>query len=178
MTVAMWSERRYAQVAVFAGASLLFAVMAARGSSFGYVEDRRSLGQRNGLIGGWSWIDLDDVVALSDGRQPLVSTRYLVLWSRTSQSDLWGARLARFTVRTPQHVRYGEGLGGELHPFRIVWSGRCSAAATAGGCCCVCASAGSRSTRVCCPVSCADPIGSACSATPSRALGFNRRGDP
>jgi hypothetical protein len=122
MTVAMWSERRYAQVAVFAGASLLFALMAVCGSSFGYVEDRRSLGQRNGLIGGWSWIDLDDVVAISDGRQPLVSTRYLVLWSRTSQSDLWGARLARFTVRLPQHVRYGGGLGAELHPFRIDWA--------------------------------------------------------
>jgi hypothetical protein len=122
MTWAMWSDRRYPPMAVFAALTLLFAVAIVRWRGPGYVEDRGSLGQRNGLIGGFSWIDLSDVVAVSDGRQPLPPVRYLVLWSRTRQTDRWAQGIARFVSPRPFHIRHSQAPGGELHPFRIDWS--------------------------------------------------------
>jgi hypothetical protein len=122
MTAAMWSQHRHAPSTMFAVLMVLLAAAPLRWRSTGYIEDRASLGQRNGPIARFSWIDLADVVAVSSGRQSLPPTQYLVLWSRRQQTDRPAAALARFVSWAPPALHRWSASHGELHAFRIDWA--------------------------------------------------------
>lgn len=122
MTAAMWSERRYGLSVVFAVMTVLAAAGAWRWRSIGYIEDRGSLGQRQRAVGGFRWIDLSDVVAISAERLTLPPIQRLVLWSRHGQTDRRSAAITGFGFCPPPAPGGGRVSGGELYPFRIDWA--------------------------------------------------------